>query len=55
MEKKKVVILTREEELEVLKARNERIRLDPAYGIRLLQQAGIVDENGQLTEKYRAD
>ncbi len=51
--KKKHYQLTRAEELEELKAIGEKIRRDPAYGLMLLQKAGIVDEKGQLTEKYR--
>ena len=31
----------------------EQIKADPEVGKRLMQQAGIWDENGQPTEKYR--
>lgn len=33
----------------------EQIEADPSVGVRLLQKAGIWDENGQPTEKYRDD
>lgn len=51
--KKNPYELTRAEELEVLKALTEKVRRDPSLGAMLLQKAGITDENGQLTEKYR--
>ncbi len=52
-EKKNPRDYTRAEELELLRQLSEKIRLDPAYGFQLLQKAGIYDENGELTEKYR--
>lgn len=55
MKKKKELILSREEELELLAKLDEKIRCDPAFGFKLLQRAGIYDENGQLTEPYRAE
>lgn len=49
------LVLTRQEELELLAAQNEEIRENPAYGLELLQKAGIYDANGELTEHYRSD
>ena len=31
----------------------KQIKADPEIGKRLMQQAGIYDENGDLAEKYR--
>lgn len=31
------------------------VAADPSYGLRLMQQLGIWDENGQPTAKYRDD
>ena len=53
MGKKLMVTLSREEELKVLQERNEKIRQDPSYGLKLLQKAGIYDKKGQLTAPYR--
>lgn len=54
MSKKQSKTLSREEELKALESLNEKIRLDPDLGMKLLQEAGIYDENRQLTEPYRA-
>lgn len=53
MAKTQKVALSREEELKVLKARNEEIRRNPEFGFKLLQRAGIYNEKRELTEQYR--
>jgi hypothetical protein len=55
---KKVVpmrILTRAEELELLRAQSEKIRKNPEIGVRIAQRAGILDKDGNLTPFYRGE
>ena len=53
--KKNAQPMTRAEELARLEKLSEKIRRDPAYGFKLLQMAGIYDQDGNLTEQYRVD
>jgi hypothetical protein len=52
-QKEPIIVRTRAEEMEILKLLGERIRSDRAFGLAIAQRAGILDENGELTEYYR--
>ncbi len=41
--------------LEVLKAQNEKVRQNPAYGIEVAKRAGILDENGDLAAYFKGE
>lgn len=51
----KEAIERKEEERRLLNAQAQRIKEDRAYGIRLAQQAGILDENEELTSHYKQE
>lgn len=45
--------MTRAEEMRILNELSEKIKKDPSIGIKIARDAGIIDENGKLTEYYR--
>ena len=42
-----------EKYLEKIRALVKKVKEDPSYGMKLLIDAGIYDENGELTEHYK--
>lgn len=50
---KGTVVYTREEERQILNQAYEELRQNPEMARELMRKAGILDENGELTPKYR--
>lgn len=53
MAKQPVATVSRAEEQKVLSAQAQKFRKNPALGIKLAQQAGILDKQGRLTSRYK--
>jgi hypothetical protein len=45
--------VSREEEMRLIAAHAEKIKKDRAYALRLMQEAGILDKDGQITDYYK--